>query len=144
MKLLEEYSTDSVEIGMAPDEGRDDNCDIEEENEGGEDDEEDDDEDEDNGTHQHDGRTFEEALMGNINLILDFAAGLKHQAQFHDQRLLNALEREGAGFLRFAKVCMEKERRMNSMRTPTVSTWEKSTSSAMFYRTRPTAADENT
>jgi hypothetical protein len=39
---------------------------------------------------------------------------------------------------------MEKERRMNSTRTLTVPTWEKSTSSAMFYRTRPTAADENT
>jgi hypothetical protein len=141
LKPLEEYGTNSTEIGVGPDEGCDDDCDIEEEDEGGD---EEDEEDEDNGTHQHDGRMFEEALMGDIELILDFAAGLKHQVQFHDQRLLSALEREGAGFLRFAKACMEKERRMNSMRTPTVSTWEKSTSSAMFYRTRPTAADENT
>jgi len=35
--------------------------------------------------------------MGDIDLILNFAAGLKHQAQFRDQRLLNALEREGGG-----------------------------------------------
>jgi hypothetical protein len=140
LKLLEEYGTDSTEIGVGPDEGCDDNCDIEEEDEGCDEDEE----DEDNGTHQHDGRTFEEALTGDIELILDFTAGLKHQAQFRDQQLLNALEREAAGFLQFAKACMEKERRMNSTRTPTMSTWEKSTSSVMFYRTRPTATDENT
>jgi hypothetical protein len=40
---------------------------------------EDDDEDEDEGcveTHQEDGRTFEEAMEGDIDLILDFARGL--------------------------------------------------------------------
>ena len=54
-----------------------------------------DDEDEDdgnNGTHQHDGSTFEEAMTANIDLILDMAAGLKHQLQFQDQQLLNALQ----------------------------------------------------
>jgi hypothetical protein len=120
---------------------------------GGEDDEDDadrtdfdeeDDDERDNGTHQHDGSTFEEAMTANINLISDMAAGLKHQLQFRDQRLLNILEREGAGFLRFAKACMEKERRVNSTRTPPVSTWEKSTSSAMFYRARPTVAERST
>ncbi|KAF8889149.1 hypothetical protein CPB84DRAFT_1749343 [Gymnopilus junonius] len=96
------------------------------------------DDDEEAGTYQHDGQTFEEALMDEIKLIEEFTAGLKHQAQFRDGRLLNTLQREGAGFLRFAKACMEKERRLNSTRSPTVSTWEKSTSSAMFYRARPT------
>ncbi|KAF8955525.1 hypothetical protein BDZ97DRAFT_1632229, partial [Flammula alnicola] len=131
LKPLEEYGADSMKIGVGSAEGCDEDRDIEEE--GGDDD----DDEEDDGPHQHDGRTFEEALKGDIDLILDFAAGLQHQAQFRDQRLLSALEREGAGFLRFAKACMEKERRMNSTRSPTVSTWEKSTSSAMFYRTRP-------
>lgn len=124
MKPLEEYGAEK-EIGAAPNEGHDVNSDLEEEDEG---EDEEDEEDEDNGTHQHDGHTFEEALAGDIKLILDFAAGLKHQAQFRDQRLLNALEREGAGFLRLAKACLEKERRINSTRTPTVSTWERSTS----------------
>lgn len=36
--------------------------------------------------------------QSNTNLILDMAAGLKHQPQFRDQRLA----REGAGFLRHA------------------------------------------
>lgn len=86
---------------------------------------------------QHDSRTFEEAMNGEIDLILEFAKGLKHQIQFRDQRMLNTLQREGASFLHLAKACMEKDRRMNSKRSPRVSTWEKSTSSAMFYRTRP-------
>ena len=96
------------------------------------------------GTHQHDGSTFEEAMTANIDLLLDMAAGLKHQLQFRDQRLLNALQREGAGFLRFAKACMEKERRVNSTRSPPVSMWEKSTSSAMFYCARPAVAERST
>jgi hypothetical protein len=144
LEPLEQYGADSTEIGVRPDAGRDDDCDIEEEDEGSDEEDDEDEDNEDNGTHQQDGRTFEEALMGDIDLIMDFAAGLRHQAQFRDQRLLDALEQEGAGFLRFAKACLEKERRMNSTRTPTMSTWEKSTSSAMFYRTRPTPADENT
>jgi hypothetical protein len=109
--------------------------------------EDDDEEEEDEGcveTHQEDGHTFEEAMEGDIELILDFAKGLRHQIQFRDQRMLNAFQREGASFLRLAKACIGKEKRMNSTRAATVSTWEKSTSSAMFYRTRPTLADENT
>ena len=57
--------------------------------------------------------------------------------------MLNALEQEGASFLRLAKACMEKERRMNSMRGPTVLMWEKSTSSAIFYCTWPTLVDQS-
>jgi hypothetical protein len=134
---LAEYSG-STEIGvsMGPEEEGDDaeDSDI--------DDDEDDEEDEEDRTHQHDRRTFEETLTGDIDLISEFTDGLKYQAQFRDQRLLNALEREGGGFLRFARACMEKERKLKSTRTPTLSTWEKSTSSAMFYRARP--ADQNT
>ncbi|KAH9971172.1 hypothetical protein BGW80DRAFT_1322440 [Lactifluus volemus] len=58
------------------------------------------------------------------------------------RRLLNtlqlALQRDGAGFLRFAKACIEKEMRGNSTRSPPVPTWEKSRCSAMFYRARLT------
>jgi len=110
-------------------------------------DEDDEDEGDDEGaieTHQHDGRTFEEAMSSNLNLISNFVTGLRYQVQFRDQRMLNVLEREGASFLRLAKACMEKERRMNTTRGPTVATWERSTSSAMFYRTRPTLVDQRT
>jgi hypothetical protein len=68
-------------------------------------------------------------------VILDFAKGLRHQLQFRDRRMLNTLQREGGSFLRLARACLEKERRMNSTRGPTVSTWEKSTSSAMGCQT---------
>ena len=141
MRPLEEYRGDSATVAMQHVEERDKDADLgaevdDDENEGGSDDEED--EEEEVGTYQHDGRTFEKALMDEIKLIEQFTAGLKHQTQFRDGRLLSALQREGAGFLRFARACMEKERRTNSTRSPTVSTWEKSTSSAMFYRPRPT------
>jgi hypothetical protein len=92
------------------------------------------------GTYQHDSSTFKEAMTANIDLILNMAASLKHQIQFQDQWLLNTLQQEGAGFLRFAKTCIEKERRVNSTRSPPVLMWEKSTSSTMFYHTRPTIA----
>ena len=125
MYNLEKYSTNSMEIGVGPDKGHNDGCDIEEEGEGG--DEEEDNDNEDIRAHQHDGCMFKEAVMDDIDLILDFTAGLKHQVQFFDQWLLNTLEQVGAYFLQFVKACMEKERRMNLMRAPTVSMWEKPT-----------------
>jgi len=105
----------------------------------GDDDEENDDDDLDE-IWQHDGRTFEEVMQTEIRVILDFAEGLQHQLQFRDQKMLNTLQREGGSFLRLARACLEKERRMNLTRSPTVSTWEKSTSSVMFYRARPVLA----
>ena len=140
MRPLEEYHNNSAAVATWPVEGRDEDPDVgaegDDENEGGSTDGED--KEEEVGTYQHDGRTFEEVLMDEIKLIEEFTAGLKHQAQFQDGRLLNALQQESAGFLQFVEACMDKERRMNSMRSPTPSTWEKSTSSAMFYRARPT------
>ncbi|KAJ7101717.1 hypothetical protein C8R44DRAFT_887916 [Mycena epipterygia] len=91
---------------------------------------------------QGDRRTFVEAMDEDIDLILEFAKGLKYQRQFRDQRMLQALEREGASFLRLARACLGKEKRLTSTRGPAPSTWDKSTSSAMFYRARP-AASEN-
>ena len=75
-------------------------------------------------------------MTAEIDLISEFVNGLKHQVQFRDQRMLNTLQREGVAFFHLAKACIEKERRMNSTRGAPVSMWEKSTSSAMFYRTR--------
>ena len=110
----------------------------------GDDEGDDDGDEEENVTYNHDGRTFEEVMESDIDLILEFAKGLKYQVQFRDQRMLNTLKREGASFLRLARVCMEKEKARNSTRGRNVSTWDKATSSAMFYRTRPIAADEGT
>jgi hypothetical protein len=60
-------------------------------------------EDEDNGdlvdTQPDDPRTFVEAMDENIDLIIEFAKGLKFQRQFRDQRMLQTLEREGTSFL---------------------------------------------
>jgi cobalamin biosynthesis protein CobT len=110
---------------------------------GDDDEEEEEEEEEEEGAETHQGsHTFEETMLAEIDLIESFAKGLRHQVQFRDQRMLNTLQREGASFLRLAKACMDKERRMNSTRSPTVSTWEKSTSSAMFYRTRPTCTPQ--
>lgn len=145
LKPLEEYEADLTEIVAGTTKGADENDIGDEHNEDEDEEEEEDEDDEDEEiTHQHGGHTFEEALTEDIDLIVEFAKGLKYQLQFRDQRMLNALEREGASFLRLAKACMEKERRMNSTRGPTVSTWEKSTNGAMFYRTRPTLVDQST
>ncbi|KAF7328432.1 hypothetical protein MVEN_02559100 [Mycena venus] len=104
-----------------------------------------DDEDDDNlvDTQPYDdGRTFVEAMDENIDLILEFAKGLKYQCQFRDQRMLQAVEREGASFLRLARACLGKEKRLQLTRGTTPSTWDKSTGSAMFYRARPPASDD--
>ncbi|KAJ6451250.1 hypothetical protein C8R45DRAFT_1057135 [Mycena sanguinolenta] len=88
-----------------------------------------------------DQRTFVEAMDKEINVILEFAKGLTFQRQFRDQRMLQTLQREGASFLRLARACLVKEKRLTSTRGPAPSTWDKSTSSAMFYRARPTASE---
>lgn len=88
--------------------------------------------------------TFLEAMDENIDLILEFTKGLKFQRRFRDQRMLQTLEREGASFLRLAKACLGKEKRLRSTQGEAPSTWDRSASSAMFYRARPTRSDENT
>ncbi|KAJ6586095.1 hypothetical protein B0H19DRAFT_1250823 [Mycena capillaripes] len=70
--------------------------------------------------------TFLEAMDENIDLIIEFAKGLKYQRQFRDQRMLQALEREGASFLRLSKACLGKERRLRSTRGEAPSTWDRS------------------
>jgi hypothetical protein len=97
-------------------------------------------------THQQEGSglTFLEAMDENIDTILEFAKGLKFQKQFRDERMLHALEREGASFLRLAKACLTKEKRLRSTKGMTPSTWDRSTGSAMFYRARPARSDGTT
>lgn len=75
-----------------------------------------------------------------ISMIWAFADGLEYQIQFEDQRMLEIVEREGAGFLRLAENCLSCERWANTRgQSPTM--WERATSNAMFYRTRPPVSD---
>ena len=118
--------------------------DVDDDDGGDDDDEEENDDDDLEEIWQHNGQTFEEEIEAEIEVILDFAKGLRHQVQFRDQRMLNTLQREGGSFLRLARACLEKEKRTNSTRGSTVLTWEKSTNSVMFYRTRPALANRST
>jgi hypothetical protein len=130
LKILDESGVNEEGAGVAGAEGGDDDDD--ERSDGG-----DEDFDEDNRfvpmTEDH-GQTFEEAFDDNIDLITEFLVGLKFQVQFHDQRML---EREGAGFLRLARACLDKEERLKKHGSRAPSTWDKSTVASMFYRSRP-------
>ena len=75
-----------------------------------------------------------------ISTIQAFADGLEYQIQFEDRRMLEIVEQEGAGFLRLAENCLSREWRANTRgQSPTM--WERATSNAMFYRTRPPISD---
>jgi hypothetical protein len=115
--------------------------------EDGEDDDDDDDVDDDDGLIDTGGnamQTFQERLDDDIDLIKDFLNGLEYQRQFGDHRFLDSLERNGAAFFRFARNCLDRERRLNSSRAPSPTTWEQTTANAMFYRSRPRSADRDT
>jgi hypothetical protein len=88
--------------------------------------------------------TFDERLSKHIQELRDFCDGLEYQRQFRDQRFLNSLEKDGAGFLRLMHNCFSIERRRNSTRGPNPNTWEPGTANAMFYRTRPRPEDRDT
>jgi hypothetical protein len=91
-----------------------------------------------------DGSTHHERLTDTITTIRDFCDGLEYQLQFEDQRMLETLEREGASFLRLVKACLTWERRMNTTRGSSPTTWEQGTSNVMWYRTRPHCEDVDT
>ncbi|KAG1844106.1 hypothetical protein C8R48DRAFT_618263, partial [Suillus tomentosus] len=93
-----------------------------------------------------DTRTFQERFEAHIKNFRDFCDGLQYQIQFNDHRMLNAVEREGASFIRLMENCLGRERRENSSRQRSPTTWERETSNAMFYRTRPlsTASGKST
>ncbi|KAJ7875192.1 hypothetical protein B0H13DRAFT_1632760 [Mycena leptocephala] len=86
--------------------------------------------------------TFLEAMDENIELVVEFAKGLKFQQQFRDQRMLQTLEREEASFLWLARACLGKEKRLRSTRGTAPSTWDRSTGTAMFYCARPAPTDD--
>jgi hypothetical protein len=88
--------------------------------------------------------TFCECLADRIKTLRDFCDGLKYQIQFEDQRMLATVEREGAGLFRLADNCLSKERRFNSTRAASPTTWERTTTNAMYYRTRPRPSDVDT
>ncbi|KAG1800560.1 hypothetical protein EV424DRAFT_1437983 [Suillus variegatus] len=81
-------------------------------------------------------RTFQERMLTHVKNIRDFCDGLEYQIQFNDYRMLTVLERNGSSFLRLADNCLSRERRENSSRSRSPTTWEKGTASAMFYRAR--------
>ena len=88
--------------------------------------------------------TYGERIEARVVLLWDFPDGLEYQLQFGDSRMLDCLEREGTGFFRMAESCLSRECRLNSTRGASPTTWEKATSSALFYRTRPCHADKDT
>ena len=67
-------------------------------------------------------------------MIKDFADGLEYQLQvsFQDRRFLKTLQKEGAGLFRLEENCLSCERRFNSSREASPTTWESSTANAMF------------
>lgn len=93
-----------------------------------------------------DTRTFQERFEAHIKNFRDFCDGLQYQIQFNDHRMLNAVEREGASFIRLMENCLGQERRENLSWQRSPTTWERETSNAMFYRTRPlsTASGKST
>lgn len=82
-------------------------------------------------------KSLRERFREHISTIRDFCEGLEYQLQFEDHRMLETLERDGASFLQLAQSCLSRERRMNSSRGSSPTTWERETARAMFYRTRP-------
>ena len=89
------------------------------------------------GVGEMDQATFEKKMEDYIRIIRDFCDGLEYQVKFRDTRFLGTLEKDGAGFLNFARNCLSRERRYISSREVSPTTWERSTSNAMFYRSRP-------
>ncbi|KAG2128343.1 uncharacterized protein EDB93DRAFT_1243573 [Suillus bovinus] len=53
-----------------------------------------------------DTRTFQERFEAHIKNLRDFCDGLQYQIQFNDHRMLNAIEREGASFIRLMENCL--------------------------------------
>ncbi|KAH8978339.1 hypothetical protein EDB92DRAFT_1821650 [Lactarius akahatsu] len=88
-------------------------------------------------------KTCKEELEDYIRIIRDFCDGLEFQVKFEDPRFLRTLEKEGAGFIRLAQNCLSRERRFNSSRASSPSTWERTTTKALFYRSHPSPCHDN-
>ena len=90
------------------------------------------------------GLTCCECLATHIQTLQDFCSGLEYQLQFNDPRMLDSLERKGAGMLQLAQSYQSRERRLNSTRGDSATTLEKETTAALFHRSRPWQADSHT
>jgi hypothetical protein len=55
---------------------------------------------------------YQARMRRHIAMIRDFCDGLEYQLPFNDYRMLEALESEGARFLRLVEDCLEKEGRL--------------------------------
>ncbi|EGO23652.1 hypothetical protein SERLADRAFT_370515 [Serpula lacrymans var. lacrymans S7.9] len=82
-----------------------------------------------------------ETMVTHANLLRDFADGILYQAQFNNHQWGQSLEREGVSLFRLASHCLERERQFNLTRGTSPTTWEKTTTSAMYYRTCPPRAN---
>ncbi|KAH9023946.1 hypothetical protein EDB85DRAFT_2075228 [Lactarius pseudohatsudake] len=82
-------------------------------------------------------KTVKEEMENYIHIIRDFCDGLEFQVQFQDQRFLRTLERESAGFLKLMQNCLSRERRLNSSRAASPSTWERTTTNVHAVITTP-------
>ena len=89
------------------------------------------------GASDVDKATFKQKMEDYIHIIQDFCDSLKYQIKFQDTQFLTTLEKDGAGFIKFVENCLSQERRHNLSRAASPTTWEKSTSNAMFYRSCP-------
>ena len=85
--------------------------------------------------------TLAEQFRNHIDLLRDFCDGLEYQVQFSDPRMLEVMERDGSSMFRLARNCLSRERRLNSTRGSSPTTWERGTTNAMYYRARPRASD---
>ena len=90
-------------------------------------------------TQEFNSTTFKEEMQTLTELLCDFADGCEHQIQFG---VLKTLEKEGAALFRLARNCLDRKHRMNSSWASSPTTWESSTSNALFYRSRTPCRDQ--
>ncbi|KAI9104887.1 hypothetical protein DFS34DRAFT_573088, partial [Phlyctochytrium arcticum] len=97
-----------------------------------------DDEDDDQDDDEESDSAQEEEMTEICRIVSEFARGLEYHVQFRDHRMLSALKREGASFLRMARGALKKE----STRGRNATTWDSTaTNGVMFYRARPSVTD---
>jgi hypothetical protein len=58
---------------------------------------------------------YHQRMRAHIQNIREFCDGLDYQLQFNDTRMLEAVEREGAAFLKLVEDCLQKEGRLVSV-----------------------------
>jgi hypothetical protein len=88
--------------------------------------------------------TFWERMDEHQKTLREFCDILEYQKQFNDCRMLATLEREGASLLQLARNCIGIEKRSNSSRSSTPTTFERSMHNTTFFRIRPRPSDRET